>query len=65
MVWIVLTGTLAPLLGYARPAACALRAASFSEMSPRAYHSNSLAISGAIAGSAAMIFLPSEPLTLR
>ena len=25
-----------------RPAACALRAASFSEMSPRAYHSNSL-----------------------
>jgi hypothetical protein len=34
-------------------------------MSPRAYHSNSLAISGAIAGSVAMIFLPSGPVMLR
>ena len=49
----------------ARPAACALRAASFSEMSPRAYHSNSLAISDAIAGSVAMTFLPSAPVILR
>src|ERR1700730_3487306 len=65
MVWMVLTGTLAPLLGEAGPAPCAFRAASFNEMSPRECHSNSLAISGATVGSVAMTFLPSRPVTLR
>ncbi len=36
-----------------------------SEMAPRASHSNSLTMSGASARSAAMIFLPSGPVTLR
>jgi hypothetical protein len=63
--WTVLTGTFAPPLRYKRPASRARRAASFSEYWPVAYHSNSLVTIGAIAASAAMIFLPSGPVTLR
>jgi len=58
---VVFTATLAPLRGSPRPAACALRAASFNEISRRAYQP----ISSAIAGSVAMIFLPSSAVMLR
>src|ERR1700730_4345044 len=50
MVCTVLTGTVAPVRRYKRPAACALSAISSSERAPGAYHSNILAMMGCDGG---------------